>query len=142
MNALTVRKELTGMTNCQAKIETLLNRYEVSIKRISAMTEIPMSKIRAITEGRYAPSPSELHRIDIAMGVAKSICNGIDYTGELAIQKGIVTKGVERLVSRNPDAQNELEGLVAESVYLGLLYCNGSMSESVYELVRKARDKK
>lgn len=142
MSALIARKALTGKMNCQAKIELMLNRYEVSIKRVSAMTEIPMSKIKAIIEGRYLPTPAEMHRIDIAIGVAKSICNGIDYTGELAVQKGIVSNTILRLTERYPDAQNELESLMSESMYLGQLLCQSNKSESVYQAVRNTRGQK
>lgn len=120
----------------------MLNRYEVSIKRISAMTEIPMSKIRAISEGRYTPTVAEVHRIDTAIGVTKSLCNGIDYTGELAVQRRVVVESTGRIIEHFPDAQKQIESLVSESMYLGQLFCQANQTEAVYQAVRKARETK
>lgn len=132
------------------KVRSIMKRYSVGMKRMSALTEISINKLNEIILETSDPSAVEKQKIEMCEKALKGMCKGVDYSSEIEYQINVISEIKKRIVSRiklsDPvvieDVSNMVDAVVAESMYLGLFYDDNNQECLVEEQVRKVRNGK
>lgn len=133
--------------NYKTKLERIVNRYEITQRRLSSILEIPIGKINSILGGTYEPSRIEKKKINFTLKALKLLSKGVNYEDEINFQLSTIRLIKDRMYERlryiDSGEFEKIKELILvleyECMYLGVLYDDNDEEELVYTLVRKGR---
>lgn len=127
-------------------LEELTHRYNISNKRLNAMTGISPRRLAELGSD-MKPTKLELHQLETIKRYACICSHGLNFDMEIEYQKKqieMIEKDLRKKLLKCDSETEEailncVEGLKAECVYLGCFYSDNNQEEEVHRMIRHSR---